>query len=166
MKLIIVILLLAGIYGCNSNKFEYFLECLDCDKTFCKTCDGTNRCVDCPAGLTGSTCTECVSVGKVLFNGVCSPCSEVSLDPATKLTTERTCTARSASDCKQGSGFLNGACKSCDSRRKGCETCIYSEVGFTCYLFKNETGNTSKSNGISFITTFGLSFVIGLLILI
>ena len=153
MKLLIVLILCVGIYSLNCKNTEFDDEdvCIDCKYSFCKTCDGTNKCTSCPDGFSGDDCLNCANPNEIIFEGQCSTCDKVSSAAGSMVNDGISCTADAANQCKGLSFFEtnNGVniCTPCSILVKGCRTCSQwglpgePPVCLTCF------GNLEFKNG-------------------
>ena len=176
MKPLIVLLLFVAIHSspCKSDEFKFINDmCTNCKYSYCKTCDGSGNCVDCPDGFTGTKCSDCIDNDKIIFRGKCVPCSEISSDPNTVRDIGASCTASMESYCKPGTLYdPDKYCWPCDYLAKNCLTCEYTDDPSALPICTKCAGNlvyedlVCKEKSSASMISYGLFSIIILLTLI
>lgn len=134
MKSLIVFLLVLGVYStpCNDNEFRIGTACIPCAESYCKTCDGTSICKECPDGFKqDGRCNTCVSTDAFPIGKSCEACEKY----GAKSEDGNHCVCDPNSDdtcCGDNSLFVaridnENKCYSCSGWVVGCAECTYSQ---------------------------------------
>lgn len=140
MRSLIVLLLVLGAYStCTNDEFRWFASCMPCEESYCKTCQGTNKCKECPPDIEDSAygeCDKCIDDNSIPLNKVCVPCSSLGSESGNGMDCD--CKANDPNCCKGENVYKWGTdgtgCSPCSFDMVGCTRCSYNkeEKIFTC----------------------------------
>lgn len=146
MKILIVFSFILGLCmaaACDEKDFFDGTDCIACDKSPCKTCQGTEICEECPTNAKSSErgmCDKC-NPGSLLVDKVCVACDSELLKALPDEGDGECCicTEGDTACCPATSGVYRGTdkCFTCSSQILGCTRCT---VGANSVVTCSECG--------------------------